>query len=177
MKKNRTKLINRLISTKEEVEAAATRYADAALSLRTVTAWRDQLILEANEKYGADIARYTAAMEAEAAALGAWAMAHPEEFQKRRSLDLACAVLGFRTSPPKVALAGRAWTWEKVLSCLRLTMPQFIRTKAEVDKEAILSAGLDATTLSACGLRIAQSEQFFIEAKLSEPSASSTQST
>ncbi len=167
--KKRTKLITNPILTRDDAEAAATRYADAANQLRTVTAWRDQLILEANERYAADIARYTAAMEAEADALRAWALAHPDEFAKRKSLDLASAVIGFRTDPPKVALLNRSWTWDKVTSLLASQAPEFVRTKQEVNKEAILDAyASNQTDLSAYGIKVTQSEQFFVEAKLTD---------
>ena len=117
----------------------------------------------------ADIARYTAAMEAEADALRAWALAHPDEFTKRKSLDLASAVIGFRTDPPKVALLNRSWTWDKVTSLLASQAPHLVRVKQEVNKEAILdSYSEDSTDLARFGLRITQSEQFFVEAKLTD---------
>lgn len=169
LKNKRTKLITQSLVTRDDVEAAATRYADAANQLRVVTAWRDQLILESHERYAAEIARYTATMEAEADALRAWALAHPDEFAKRKSLDLASAVIGFRTDPPKVALLNRSWTWDKVTSLLASQAPHLVRVKQEVNKEAILdSYSEDSTDLARFGLRITQSEQFFVEAKLTD---------
>ena len=40
-KNKRTKLITQSLVTRDDAEAAATRYADAANQLRTVTAWRE----------------------------------------------------------------------------------------------------------------------------------------
>jgi len=172
MKKSKTKLAIQTLTTRDDVEAAASRYADAANQLRVVTAWRDQLILHANERDAADIARYQAEMEAEADALRAWALANPDEFARRKSLDLTSAVIGFRTDPPKVSLLSRAWTWEKVTALLAAQAPEFVRTKQEVNKEAILDAyASNHTDLSAYGIKVTQSEQFFVEAKLSDAPA------
>jgi len=168
-KQSRTKLTIQALTSREDVEAATARYADAANQLRVVTAWRDQLILEANERYAADIARYTAAMEAEADALRAWAIAHPEQFAERKSIDLASAVIGFRTDPPKVALLSRSWTWDKVTAILASQAPHLVRIRQEPNKEAILNTYReDSADLAQWGLKVTQSEQFFVEAKLTD---------
>jgi phage host-nuclease inhibitor protein Gam len=167
------------ITTRDEAEAVMAELAGAANQQRQLHARRDADGLALDEKYRADLAACATRLTAATETLRAWAETHPEQFPRdRKSLQLPGGTLGFRTGTPKLALLSRAWTWEIVLEKLK-TLPGrsgCIRTKEEVDKEALLT-GLKAGRLDPAetiGVKIVQDESFFIEPALSEPAARQT---
>ena len=81
-------------------------------------------------------------------------------FVKRRSRDLTFGIIGFRASSAVKPM--RKITWEQVLGLIRdAGMPECIRTKQEVDKEALRQ--LPPERLAAVGCRLEQSDLFFYE--------------
>lgn len=103
-------------------------------------------------------------------AVQGWAMAHRDELTKGgkvKSAALAAGEIGWRTSPPKVVVRGA----EAVMDTLRrLGLSRFIRTKEELNKEAILNE--PAAIAGVPGLKIEQQETFFVspfETELQEP--------
>jgi len=111
--------------------------------------------------------------------LRAWAEASPDQFPKGiKSLALAAGTLGFRTGTPKLALLSRAWNWEKVLTQAQRLIPAFIRSKPELDKEAILSQRDEEIlqyAIKACGMKVVQDESFYIEPNLTDTDARQTE--
>ena len=97
----------------------------------------------------------------------AWADANPEAFGKRKSLDLLQGTIGWRTGNPCLKTL-RGWTWDRVLEHLRsIAALQFVRTKAEVNKERILAdvsvGSLQVGELTQMGVRVEQAETFYVE--------------
>lgn len=81
-------------------------------------------------------------------------------FIKKRSRELTFGTIGFRASSAVRTM--RKTTWEQVLGLIRdAGMPECIRTKQEVDKEALRQ--LPPERLAAVGCRIEQSDLFFYE--------------
>lgn len=174
MKSSRIKVNLPMLTSRDDAEAAMHDLAAVLNNQRLFTARRDAEVLAINKKYEGNLAQ----CEQEAAALTdqlrAWSEAHPDQFPKgRKSLDLVSGVLGFRTGTPKLALLSRAWNWDKVLAQLKQMANRFVRTKEEVDKEAILAehAGFTdkqaaADLLKLWGVKVTQDESFFIEPRL-----------
>ena len=74
---------------------------------------------------------------------------------------------------PKLALLSRAWTWDKVLECLVVCgLDRFVRTKKEVDKDAVLAfaaaAPTNADSIRINGMKVVQNESFFVEPNLTD---------
>jgi phage host-nuclease inhibitor protein Gam len=96
------------------------------------------------------------------------------EFVTLKSKELVHGILGFRTSPPKVALLNRKYKWDTVLELLKKVRfgKDFIRSKEEVDKEQILASyaakEIDDSKLAAVGIKIDQDEKFFSDIKWEE---------
>lgn len=83
-----------------------------------------------------------------------------ELFMKKRSRDLTFGVIGFRASSAVKPM--KRTTWEQVLGFVRdAGMSECIRTKQEVDKEALRQ--LPPEKLAAVGCRLEQTDGFFYE--------------
>jgi phage host-nuclease inhibitor protein Gam len=107
-----------------------------------------------------------------------FAEAHREELLpgKTKSTDTPLATYGFRTGMPQLKTLSK-WNFTQVLDALvaaGLKMTAYVRTKKEIDKEAILAAAargsLTTADLSAFGLKVVQEESFYIEPKVDGPS-------
>ena len=63
------------------------------------------------------------------------------------------------------------FTWDRVLEKIRVAYVEFVRTKEEVNKQAILDQRdiLGPDKLRQMGVRVVQEEPFFIEPKIEEP--------
>jgi phage host-nuclease inhibitor protein Gam len=170
--------LNSAVETREDAERVATQLATYINAQKILVAKRDEEILGINKCYEGNLSDLGAKIAALTDSLCGWAQTNPAEFpQDRKSIKMTSGILGFRTGTPKLVLASRAWTWEKVLAALKsvATMKIFIRFKEEVDKEQILgmnSAAEDkaqwAAQLKTCGMVVKQEESFFFEPALTE---------
>jgi phage host-nuclease inhibitor protein Gam len=176
MSKDRIKIPLPQITTREEAEAVMNELALCANNRRKIVARMDAAVLKIQEAEALNIGICDAAIAERSDALRAWAEAHPEEFPKgRKSIEFLSGTLGFRTGTPKLALLSRAFTWDKVRDLVAQIMPHYIRTKLEVDKEAMLAdygvsedKGVTADKFKRAGVKVTQDEAFFIEPKLSD---------
>jgi phage host-nuclease inhibitor protein Gam len=80
--------------------------------------------------------------------------------------------IGFRLGTPKLLTIARK-KWDLILDTIRgMDLPSYIRTKEEVNKEAILSDyGQDLisdTTMRQIGVQVVQEESFYVEPKLQD---------
>ena len=96
---------------------------------------------------------------------------HREDFEKPRTHDLVHGTVGFRSTPPKVALLNRKYNWETVLELLRRVKfgSRYVRQAFEVDKEKILAdvatKEITDTKLAAIGVKIQQTDEFVYDIK------------
>jgi len=172
--KTRIKIKIQTPATREEAEAVMNELALAENNKRTLAAKLDREILAAQERVAPALARCDEVVREKSAALKAWAEANPQLFAKRKSVDLLAGTLGFRTGTPKLALLSRAWNWDTVTEAVGHFLPNFIRSKPEVDKEAILAQREEEAIkfiLPKCGLKVTQGESFFVEPNLTEAGA------
>ena len=119
-------------------------------------------------------ARYTARMDPAAAKLKRlekdvqeYVTAHKGELEteeKKRSRDLPNGTVGFRRSTELATKPGL--TWKGVLDILveaGRRAKKYIRTKAEVNKEAVHAAKLDEAQLGVLGMRMQDKDTFYYE--------------
>lgn len=123
------------------------------------------------------ITQLNAPLEAEIAYLESGLKAFCEnnrhDFGKLKSKELSHGTVGFRLSPPKVATK-KGFTFSSALELIKRSIwkTEFIRTKEEIDKEAILlaynreNATLSKEELAELGLEIKQDETFGYELKM-----------
>lgn len=154
--------------TRVEVESLVNDIANAMNNRRRIVAEADKAKLEIDESIAGSLILIDEAVKIKTAKCQAWAEANDAEFGKLKSIKFPSGIIGFRTGTPKLKLLNRSWTWEKVLEAVQLWLPNFIRSKPEVDKEAIIAQANDlAEFLPKCGVKVAQDEGFYIEPNLS----------
>lgn len=172
MKNKRIKVQLPTVTTREDAEAVMNEIALIANNQRKLIADRDAEVLKINERYEASLSVCAENLTAKTDALRVWAETNPDQFPKgRKSIDFVSGNLGFRTGTPKLALINRSWKWETVTNAVCSYLPNFIRSKPEVDKEAIIAQRDDEAiqfALPKCGIKVVQGESFFVEPKLTE---------
>lgn len=163
------------LTDRTSAELALQDLATLANAQRKIIADRDAEMLKIGERCAPHLAKIENSINSLTQQLQRWAEANPSEFPKdRKSIPMSAGTIGFRTGTPKLALLSRAWSWDKVLSSIKLSgfFPSFIRTKEEVDKDAILGDYSDKIVadfeLTALGLKVTQTESFFIEPNLTD---------
>lgn len=103
-----------------------------------------------------------------------FAIMNKVDFEKSRSRELVHGTIGFRNTPPKVALLNRKYKWETVLELLAKVRfgKEFIRMKEEVNKEQLLASyaakDIDDQKLASVGIKVDQTEEFFSKIKWEE---------
>ena len=178
MSKTRIKSNLNLIADRADAESNMNALALIAAAKQVMCGRMDKEILAVKEKYAAQIGEADGTMQVIAQKLEVWATANPTEFPKgRKSLALLAGTIGFRIDTPSLAPMNKAFTWAKILATITAKKwRKFIRTKVEVDKDAILArAGtLEKPTkfqrevLPLLGLKVVQNEKFFVEPDLTQ---------
>lgn len=160
-----------LPQTLADVEALLAQVAASDAATRKVTAQMDAEITRIREKYAAVLDHERALREAAEEQIASWAELHKADFGDRRSMALTHGTIGWRLGNPSVKLRARVKA-DQALEQVKVRMPEYVRVAEELDKAAILSAytgnALTDAALEACGLRIAQTERFYVEPKSEE---------
>jgi len=172
MSKQRIKIPLALIANRSEAEAVMNELAMIENNKRRFIALMDAAVLRVQEESAPSIAACDAAIKVKSDALRLWAEANPYEFPKgKKSIAFLAGTLGFRTGTPKLALLNRAFNWDKCADLVAQYLPNFIRNRPEVDKEAIIGQRDDEAIkacLPRCGLKVIQGESFFVEPNLTD---------
>jgi phage host-nuclease inhibitor protein Gam len=155
--------------TREEFDAAVNQAAALQTEMRTLTAKRDKLVQRAQGLFAEGLKTREQQLKGLVALAEKYAEKHREELlpAKAKSAATELATFGFRLGNPTLSLLNKKCSWlGVVLACKALKFPNFIRTIEEADKEAIKAATLTDAQRSALGVKITQSETFFIEPKV-----------
>jgi phage host-nuclease inhibitor protein Gam len=169
MEKRKAKVLQTHL-TNEEAEQALAVYAKAHARITQVNASMDIAITKVREKNQEELAQLNTTLQDAFEKVQHYAQNNPELFVKKKSIEMAHGAVGFRTSTPALKLLSK-FTWGAVLSMVKEFMPQYVRAKEEVDKESILAqrdTDLVAANLSKCGMKVEQSETFYIDLKKEE---------
>lgn len=159
-----------VIETRDALEARMGDYARLVLEFERLTVEMEQRLANVRGEYEARLAALADAGDAALEDLHAWAALHPEEFEKRRSVELLHGQIGFRTGTPAIRQASGVKA-EHSVALLDAARPEWIRTSKAIDKERILAdmsgkpSGEVAGILSPYGLRLDRSETFWAEIK------------
>lgn len=180
MSTNRIKLPTTLIN-RARAEEILGEIATLKLEERTQKNDLDRELTAAREAYEAPLTALSKAIEEKTVLLESWAAANPEEFPKaRKSIEMIHGVVGYRTGTPKLKTLPK-WTWDRVLEKLKELLPDFVRVKEEVNKEALIAAFGEGRLLPAdgrgLGVMVVQDEAFFVEPRLAELPARNSQPT
>jgi phage host-nuclease inhibitor protein Gam len=165
----RTKAKHAAPKTREELEGLVGQIADLINHERLLKVQMDDALLEIKSRYEAHFAGVKERLAVLLPQVEAWAEAHQDEFGKQRSLTLLHGTIGWRTGNPTLkTIAG--WTWDRVLEAVRTAAGNYIRSKEEVNKQAILADRviLGPEGLRALGVKVVQADDFFVEPHLAD---------
>lgn len=154
-------------ATKDEFDAACDEIARIEVQRRGMESLRDEEMNAVMDKHNPAIIILRQQQEALVQKADAYATANRDELlpAKRQSGETKLALFGFRWGNKALALLSNRWTWEGVIASLKAAgMAAFVRTKEEVDKDAVKDQ-LAESVLAQHGMRIKQSETFWVEPK------------
>ena len=155
-----------VLTSRADVEATVGELAMLELNREAMVNSMEQRLKMVREEYEVELARINGLIQEKFPSLQQWADTHPDEFGKRKSLELLHGTIGYRTGQFQCKpLPG--WTWDKVIAWLLNKSLGYTVTKVNVDKEKLIA---DRETLTEQGLadrgvRVFQEEAFFLEPK------------
>jgi phage host-nuclease inhibitor protein Gam len=163
----RVKQTGPALQTRDEMEGVVGRICALTIKRDGLVVQMDEYIQEVRDRYQTDLTSIDEQMKQLMALARDWAEANPADFGPNKSIEMTHGAVGFRTGMPALkTLSG--WTWAKVLAAMKnLNLKSYIRTKEEIDKDAILAERKNIPTenLRRIGLKIHQDEAFFIDPK------------
>jgi phage host-nuclease inhibitor protein Gam len=154
-------------ATRDEFEAACDEIARMEVERRGLEAARDEQVNAVLAKHNPEIQQIKQDIEMLAGKADAYAKEHRDELlpAKRQSGETRLALFGFRWGNKTLALLSNRWTWDGVVASLKAAgMAAFVRTKDEVDKDAVKDQ-LAESVLAQHGMRVKQCETFWVEPK------------
>lgn len=154
--------------SREKAEQAFADFASADAQVQNLTSKMDIEVTRIREKYAERLAALNATKEASFDVLQAYATENKDElFSKKKSLESAHGVFGFRTGTPKLKNL-KGFTWAAVTNLCRELMPSYIRTSEELAKDRLLADRENPEVVALfprIGVQVVQDETFFVEPK------------
>jgi phage host-nuclease inhibitor protein Gam len=157
-------------TTREEFDAAVDLIARKEIQRRKLEAERDRRIQDVQANHNPAIDGVKEEIDALATKAEAFCKDHREELiaDGKQGAETPLARYGFRWGNKTLALLSTRWSWESVMDSLRKNgLVGFVRVKTEVDKDAVKNQ-LTESDLAANGMRIRQTETFWVEPKTDE---------
>lgn len=174
MAKTRQKKVVLTDVNRVQAEDAFASYAAADARTQQLTAKMDVEITRIREKYQAELAELSNTKSETFAVMESFAMENRAElFTKKKSLEMAHGVLGFRTGNPQIKTI-KGFTLAAVTKMLTEFLPDYVRTKSEPDKDKLLAAREQpnvADKFEKCGIYVDKDETFYVEPKKEEATA------
>lgn len=154
--------------TREAADEAFAVYAKADAQSAKITADIELQCAKIREKYANRLAELEGEKEKAFDTLQAYATENQAElFTKKKSLEMAHGVIGFRTGTPKLKTL-KGFTWASALQLVKEFLPGYIRQTEEIAKDKLL-ADRDtedmAPQMAKCGISVSQDETFYVEPK------------
>ena len=173
--------------TREAADEAFAVYAKAAAQSAKITADIELQCAKIREKYALRLAELDDEKKQAFDTLQSFATENQAElFTKKKSLEMAHGVIGFRTGTPKLKTL-KGFTWASALQLAKKFLPfTYIRPTEEIAKDKLLAdrdlkevAVYDTPTcdprvvtmleaMAACGIQVVQEEAFYVEPKKEE---------
>lgn len=168
---------------RESADEAFAIYAKADAQSMKIIADIELQCAKIRERYANKLAELEGEKEKAFNTLQAYAIENQTElFAKKKSLEMAHGVIGFRTGTPKLKTL-KGFTWASALQLTKEFLPGYVRLTEELakdkmlaDREAMvttdedpLGAGKSMIEMMAkCGIQVVQDETFYVEPKREE---------
>lgn len=154
--------------SREQAEQAFADFAAADARCQNLTSKMDIEITRIREKYADRLAELDAKKSEAFDLMQAYALENKDElFSRKKSVESAHGVFGFRTGTPKLKNL-KGFTWAAVTNLVKELLPSYIRTSEELAKDKLL-ADRDvpevAGYFSKIGVQVVQEETFYVEPK------------
>lgn len=154
--------------TREQYEQAFAEFAMADAKAQSLTAKMDQEMTRIREKYADQLAELNDMKDKAFEVMQTFAVENKDVlFAKKKSLESAHGVIGFRTGNPKLKNL-KGFTWAAVTNLCKEFLPGYIRTTEELAKDKLL-ADRDipevAEQFANIGVQVVQDESFYVECK------------
>lgn len=154
--------------TREAADEAFAVYAKADAQSAKITSEIELQCAKIREKYANKLTELEGEKEKAFDTLQAYAIENQTElFSKKKSLEMAHGVIGFRTGTPKLKTL-KGFTWASALQLVKEFLPGYVRQTEEIAKDKLLA---DRDTedmvpqMAKCGIQVAQDETFYVEPK------------
>lgn len=152
--------------SREVADEAFAQYAKADAQSTKITADIELQCAKIREKYAAKLAELEGQKEQAFDTLQAFAMENQAElFTRRKSLEMAHGVIGFRTGTPKLKTL-KGFTWASALQLVKEFLPGYLRQTEEIAKDKLLADRGEeqmAEKFVKCGIQVVQNETFYVE--------------
>ena len=166
MKKKQT---TTTIKTRDELESVMGEYAAAYIECEKLKLEMEKELNAVRQRFEYAIAQHSEVCDGLFEDIQAWAVLNPGEFTGKKSIDTLHGTIGFRTSPPAVKQVPGVKVEHTIGKLLADRMICWIRTKDELDKDAILADYSAKATgdgqLMDYGLKVEQKETFYAEVR------------
>lgn len=154
------------ITTRAQAESAIGHIRALEITRRQLQLERETAIKHLDDRLLPTLTTLETQIAAQTETLATWAESNPSEFNGKKSLECLHGTCGWRIGQPTLkTLSG--WTWDRVLEQLQHGGCKYIRTKQEVNKQALLS-DRETLDLRAFGVRFIQDEPFYVEPKIED---------
>ena len=150
----------------QEAEKQLMEFANAASQIKMIQADIELRISKIREGWQEALLRYEGIQKEAATKLQIFAETNREEyFAKRKSLEMTHGVIGFRMGNYTLTKPNKK-TWDVITGILQKEAPEYVRTKQEPNKEALIADSNKLKDLfEKTGLSISQTESFYVEPK------------
>lgn len=160
------------VENKEECVELINEVSRLELQRRKLEIELKRAVQKIQDEMGPQIVALQELIEGKVARISDYVSDHSEAMFKKgtKSGETALADYGFRTGNPTLSTA-KKWKWEDVIKALKTDefMRAYVRTKEEVQKDLVkadyTAEKLNSEILSAYGMKITQTESFWIEPK------------
>ena len=157
--------------SREAADEAFATYAKSDAQLQKINADIELQCAKYREKYADKIATLSEERERAFDTLQAFATENQAElFTKKKSLDMAHGVIGFRTGTPKLKTL-KGFTWASALQLIKEFLPDYVRQTWDIAKDKLLAdRDVEQMTecMAKCGIQVVQDEAFYVEPKKEE---------
>lgn len=152
--------------TKEAAQAAAKEWLAADVLLQQTQAAKRAEVTPIVQKFEEEERTHIGKKDEAETILEQYAVENRDELLPagKKSTDFAGATIGWKKSPPSLALADGK-TWEEVTKSAAEKMPEYVIDKQELDKAGILRNAESLNgELAGIGVIVQQKEAFYVKA-------------
>jgi len=153
--------------SKEDAEQAFAEYSKSESRTNEITSKMEQRITKIREEYQDELAALRESRNKNFEVLEVYAKENEELFAGKKSYEMAHGTIGYRTGTHKLDKL-KGFTWDAVKDMVKKLMPDYIRTKEEINKEGLIAERENKEVnknFAKCGIEVVQDEAFYITVK------------